>query len=421
MLVFVLNKYGLPLMPCSSAKARKLLRDQKVKVVKKTPFTIKLLYGSSGYKQEVVAGMDSGSKLVGTAAISNGKVLYQAETILRGEAIKRKMEQRAMYRRTRRSRKLRYRKSRFLNRKTSTKLDRLPPSVKHKVVSHLREKKFLESILPISKWFVETASFDIHKISNPKVSKEHGYSYQKGPKLGYYNTKAFILARDKHTCQKCNKGKNNLKLHVHHIIFKTSGGTDAPANLLTLCKRCHDKIHAYKTPEKESLKLQKKAQKQTKHATEVSILRSQILKRFGDFEETFGYITKFNREALGIAKSHYNDAVCIASLGKRVKQNSIYFVRRLVSKGDYQKTKGIRSEKIIPKGKIHGFRKFDLIFSKVKNIIGFVKGKRSSGYFSISDIFGKAIDNSVNIKKFCRRVSARNLILIQKMEIIHGL
>jgi len=408
-------------MPCSSAKARKLLRDQKAKVVRKTPFTIKLLYGSSGYKQEVVAGMDSGSKLVGTAAVSKGKVLYQAETILRGEAIKRKMEQRAMYRRTRRSRKLRYRKPRFLNRRASTKLDRLPPSVKHKVISHLREKKVLESILPISKWFVETASFDIHKISNPNVSKEHGKSYQKGPKLGYYNTKAFILARDKHTCQKCSNRKNTLKLHVHHIIFKASGGTDAPTNLITLCKSCHSKVHLHKTPEKESLKLQKKAQKQTKHATEVSILRSQILKRFGAFEETFGYITKFNREAQGIAKSHYNDAVCIASLGKTVKQNSIYFVRRLVSKGDYQRTKGISSEKTIPNGKSHGFRKFDLIFSKVKNIIGFVKGKRSSGYFSISDIFGKAIDNSVNIKKFCRRVSARNLILIQKMEITHGL
>ena len=42
MVVYVINKHGKPLMPCSPRKARKLLKDSKAKVVKKTPFTIKL-------------------------------------------------------------------------------------------------------------------------------------------------------------------------------------------------------------------------------------------------------------------------------------------------------------------------------------------------------------------------------------------
>ena len=50
MLVFVLNKYGKPLMPCKPRKARKLLENGKAKVVNNCPFTIKLLFGSSGYK-----------------------------------------------------------------------------------------------------------------------------------------------------------------------------------------------------------------------------------------------------------------------------------------------------------------------------------------------------------------------------------
>ena len=419
MVVYILNCQGKPLMPCSPRKARKLLKAKKAKVIRKSILTLQLLYPCANRVQKVVAGMDSGSKVIGTAAIFNGEVLYQAETILRGEEIKRKMEQRSMYRRSRRGRKLRYRKPRFLNRKASTKLDRLPPSIKHKVISHLREKKFIESILPISKWYLETASFDIHKISNPAVSKKHGWSYQKGDKLGYYNTKAFILARDKHTCQKCNKNKNGLKLHVHHIVFKANRGTDAPTNLITLCENCHSKIHTHKTSEKESLKLQKKAQKQTKHATEISVLRSQLLKKFGDFEETFGYITKFNREKQNILKTHYNDALSIVAQGEIVKQNPNFLIRRLVSKGDYQQTKGIRSEKILPTGKSHGFRKFDKIYSQTKKIIGFVKGKRSTGYFAISDVFGKAIHNSVNIKKNCKRLSARKLILTN-LEICHG-
>jgi len=48
--VYVLSKHGEPLMPCSLEKARLLLKRQKACVVKRTPFTIKLLYGSAGYK-----------------------------------------------------------------------------------------------------------------------------------------------------------------------------------------------------------------------------------------------------------------------------------------------------------------------------------------------------------------------------------
>ena len=79
MLVFVINQNKKPLMPCKPSKARKLLQAGKAKVVRNTPFTIKLLFGSSGYTQPVIAGMDTGSKVVGCAAIANGKVLYQSE------------------------------------------------------------------------------------------------------------------------------------------------------------------------------------------------------------------------------------------------------------------------------------------------------------------------------------------------------
>ena len=115
MLAYVLNKHGKPLMPCKAAKARKLLKNGMAKVIKRAPFTIKLLYGSSGHTQHVVAGMDTGSKYIGCAAIANGKVIYQSEVALRTDVSK-KMQQRAMYRRTRRNRKLRYRPARWLNR-----------------------------------------------------------------------------------------------------------------------------------------------------------------------------------------------------------------------------------------------------------------------------------------------------------------
>lgn len=62
MLVYVLNKNRKPLMPCKPQKARKLLRNGKAKVIRREPFTIQLLYGSSGYRQHVTLGVDAGSK-----------------------------------------------------------------------------------------------------------------------------------------------------------------------------------------------------------------------------------------------------------------------------------------------------------------------------------------------------------------------
>ena len=56
---------GEPLMTCSSRKARKLVNNKKACVAKRTPFTIKLLHGSAGYKQPITLGVDAGSRYVG--------------------------------------------------------------------------------------------------------------------------------------------------------------------------------------------------------------------------------------------------------------------------------------------------------------------------------------------------------------------
>ena len=122
-MVYVLNKHGNPLMPCSNRKARILLSTNKAKVIHKTPFTIKLLHGSSGYKQPIIAGLDSGSVTVGCAAIANDQVVYQAEIKLRND-ISNKMQSRASFRRTRRARKTRYRQPRFSNRCASKRKGR---------------------------------------------------------------------------------------------------------------------------------------------------------------------------------------------------------------------------------------------------------------------------------------------------------
>lgn len=408
--VFVIDRHGKPLMPTKSGKVRRMLKSGIAKVVSRTPFVIKMLVDTRGYRQRLDAGMDTGSRNIGVAVRVESRPVYLSETKLRSDEIKGKMEQRAMYRRSRRGRKTRYRKARFLNRRSSIKLNRLPPSVKHIIDAHLREKNFVESILPkgFLKWHIETASFDIHKISNPDV-----VDYQKGNAYGFENVKAFVLSRDKHTCQKCSD--KITKLHVHHIVFRSNGGTDSPNNLVTLCEACHDKLHKHKNADKESLKLQRKAQANTKDATKVSVVKSQIKKLFGDFKETFGFETKVKRRILGFPKSHAIDALLVScEIGEVVGFSGSAFQKRLVSQGDYQQTSGSRSEQKIPTGKLFGFRKFDLI--QTTKGIGFVKGKRSSGFFVISSVLGEKISDSVNVKKAAKRLAARKTVLIQKME-----
>lgn len=404
MLAYVLNQHGKPLMPCQPAKARRLLRDGKTKVVRRTPFTIKLLYGSSGYVQPVTAGMDTGSKIAGTAAIVNGQVLYQSEIQLRQDVSK-KMQQRAMYRRNRRNRKTRYRKARFLNRASMRATGRLAPSIRSKVESHLREKSFVESILPVARWKVETASFDIHKIVNPEIE---GVAYQNGIQKGFYNVKSYVLHRDNYRCQSGQKKTHNATLHVHHKVFRSQGGTDAPNNLITLCSDCHDALHRGEFEMKEK-------RSKTKHATEVGIVKAGLKQRW-DFEETFGYETKFKREQiLGLPKTHYNDAVAICcEEGEWVADAPMVLRKQHVASGDYQQTKGIRSEKTMPTGKLFGLRKFDLV--QTNKGTGFVKGKRSTGYFALMDVTGKVLTASVNVKKDTVRLTARTTTLTQLKE-----
>ena len=95
MFVYVISKDGQPLMPTIRfGKVRRLLRDKKAKVVRRCPFTIKLLYEPENLVvQEVVLGQDTGSKYVGTACVADDKVLYQSEITLRDD-IKKKMDRR---------------------------------------------------------------------------------------------------------------------------------------------------------------------------------------------------------------------------------------------------------------------------------------------------------------------------------------
>ena len=111
-------------MPCSPAKARHLLKAGKAKVVRRMPFTIQLTIATGETKQEIALGVDAGYRHVGLSASSKKVELYASEVELRDDIVSLLSERRAL-RNARRSRKTRYRPSRFNNCQQQFKTDPL--------------------------------------------------------------------------------------------------------------------------------------------------------------------------------------------------------------------------------------------------------------------------------------------------------
>src|SRR5260221_200439 len=220
-------------MPCTPAKARKLLRAGRAKVVAYRPFTIQLTWQCEGKVQEVTCGIDKGSSVTGFACVGNGTVLLAAEIHHRRD-VNAKMDDRRDRRQSRRSR-LWYRPARFLNRASSKRSGRLPPSSKTNVEEVVRVVGQIP--LPISSIVVENVQVDIARLNNPTL---RGSQYQDPTRLDE-NLRIACLLRDGYTCQNC--GKKQSRLEAHHLIFRDLGGKDTLSNLLTLCESCHHKLH----------------------------------------------------------------------------------------------------------------------------------------------------------------------------------
>jgi len=155
--VFVVDAEGKPLLPTHPARARKLLREGRAKVIQVVPFTIQINRIIENPVGSFVAGVDDGSKYVGVVIINDktNEVVFRGGIRLRQD-VKRLMKQRSDYRRSRRTRKLRYRQPRFSNRKGC----KIVPSIKCRKDSILRFLKDMMKRVNIIKVIVEEVKFN---------------------------------------------------------------------------------------------------------------------------------------------------------------------------------------------------------------------------------------------------------------------
>ena len=412
-MVYVLSQHGQPLMPTENhAKVRALLKHGKAKVIQGCPFTIQLLYESTTHTQKINLGIDAGSKTIGVSATTDSKVLYESEVVLRNDIVELLSGRRAL-RNSRRSRKTRYRKPRFDNRKKPDGW--LAPSIRQKIETHVTVVGNVMKILPVTKIIVETARFDIQKIKNPEIE---GVGYQHGEQLDFWNVREYVLFRDGHTCQCCKgKSKDNI-LNVHHIESRKTGG-NAPNNLITLCETCHKAYH------KGIITLPKEIHRgmRFRDAAFMGIMRWAFYDRLKELYNplgaevinTYGYITKNTRIEHGLPKEHYVDARCISDnpaakpldhyyFQKKVRCHNRQIHKNTILKGGIRKRNQASYE-------VKGFRLYDQVLWKGQKC--FIFGRRSTGRMDLRLLDGTHINASVGHKNL-KLLSMRKNYLIEQ-------
>lgn len=388
-MVYIISVDGQPLMPTSRCgKVRRLLKSGRAKILKRCPFTIQLLYRTeTEVTQPVSLGIDAGSRHIGVSATTENKVLYEADVEIRNDIVD-LLSSRRELRRNRRSRKTRYRKPRFLNRKK--KDGWLAPSIRNKIETHLTAVRKVWEILPVTGITVETASFDIQKIRNPEIS---GTDYQQGEQLNFWNVREYVLFRDGHKCQCClGKSKDNV-LNVHHIESRKTGG-NAPNNLITLCETCHKGYH------KGTVTLPKSIRRGMKFndASFMGIMRwafyNRLKELYPEVRMTYGYITKNTRIKNSLPKEHYVDARCISGnpqakpAGEVFDQKKVRCHNRQLHKCTINKG-GVRKASQAPKY-VKGFQLYDIVRAHGK--LYYLHGRRVKGSFVLKTLGGEMLE-----------------------------
>lgn len=393
-------------------RVRHLLKERKAVIVNYHPFTIKLTYKCPDQTQEVSLGVDAGSKHVGLSATTKKKVLFEAQLELRDDIVK-KLATRCEFRRARRNNKTRYRKPRFLNRKKTSLW--MSPSIRQKRQSHHYWIDRICHILPVKHITVEIGKFDMQKLNAQEQGMPipQGADYQNGDQLGFYNVREFVLFRDGHKCRCCKGKSHDMVLHVHHIESRKTGG-NAPNNLVTLCRTCHEKYH------RGEIVLPRNITRGSSYRDAACMniigmsLCIQLQTKYGRdmVSFTFGYVTKYIRMSNHLPKEHTIDARCISGNPLATSNSTTYIIKplrhhnRQIHKASIL-AGGIRKNNQAPK-EVFGFRLMDTVLYNGQ--VCYVNGRRTSGYFSLVDVNGKILTNSVSYRKLTR-INHNNYII----------
>ena len=314
-MVLVVDKRKRPCNTISNAYARILLFKKQAVIHKRFPFTIRLKNDNAVLKdRSYTVKVDPGSKHTGIAIVDNkDSVVMLAELEHRRHIIKRTLDKRRSLRSFRRQRKTRHRPARFLNR-TRPK-GWLAPSIKSRADNVVNFIKKYKKLLNINKVMIENVSFDTAQMSSN--TKLYGVKYQQGP-LYQQKLRSFIFSRSNGKCVYCGAKATE----IDHVIPRSNGGTNSTYNLVATCRSCNEKksnltLKAFgKLVGKDFSKITSK--KLPKDAAIVQSAKNymvrEVTKLVSDTTIYDAWITKYNRDELGLPKQHYYDALSVGNI-----------------------------------------------------------------------------------------------------------
>jgi 5-methylcytosine-specific restriction endonuclease McrA len=387
-------------MPCHPARARAFLREGKAAVYRQFPFTIILKDREDGDLQPIELKVDPGSKTSGIALAGNFKrgkrAIFGANLSHRGHTIKSALDSRRSLRRSRRGRKMRYRKPRFLNR-TKPK-GWLPPSLMSRVGNVKNIVAKLCRFSPVSEIAVETVRFDTQKMQNPEIS---GIEYQQGDLLGY-EVREYLLEKGRRTCAYCDA--QNIPLEVEHIVPRSKGGTNRISNLTLSCRPCNEEKGSITITKflKDDHPRLKKILAQTKvslkDTASVNATRYAIGEALKSFKKPISFWsggrTKFNRCSQNYSKDHWIDAVCVGESGSSVWIAKDHKPLLIKAEGRGSRQKCLSDQYGFPRTspkeakRVYGFQTGDLVKANVSKgkKVGVYRGRvavRTTGNFNV--------------------------------------
>lgn len=368
--VFVMDKHGVPLQPCPPARARKLLKQGRAVVHRHTPFVIRLKDRTVAESEVdgVELGIDPGSKHTGiavfTAQAGERRGRYSLQLDHRGATIRKKIGQRAAYRRGRRTRNLRYRAPRFSNR--ARPKGWLAPSLLHRVVTTMSWTERLARWAPVRTVHVERVAFDVHAMTAGRPLG--GAEYQHGTLAGT-EAREYLLAKWGRKCAYC--GAQQMPLNIDHIHPRSRGGTNRISNLIIACITCNQTKSD--RPVEDFLKNKPKllaqvhslAKTSLRDAAAVQSTRWALWRALDAILPTHtasGGRTKWNRERNHLPKTHTLDALNVGKLDSITETVSTVLVVGCTGRGTHTRTRTDR----------HGFPRLNL--PRQKRFFGYATG-----------------------------------------------
>jgi 5-methylcytosine-specific restriction endonuclease McrA len=203
-------------------------------------------------------------------------------------------------------------------------------------------------LFPVVEIHIERNSFDTHALSLGRETLS-APEYREGTLAGY-EVREYLLEKWHRTCSYC--GATGVPLQIDHIQPRAHGGSDRISNLTLACGPCNQAksarpVEDFLATQPERLaRIKAEAKLPLRDAAAMNATRWQLWRSAAGLGPPVhawsGGLTKFNRGAHDLAKSHTLDALAVGEIPDRtriVRHPAQVLTARATGRGSYARTR----------------------------------------------------------------------------------